>query len=98
MKAGIGRIVVAVLFLIGAGFARAQGTAQPPKGAIVLFDGKDLSQWVHPDGAAEVNPETKDIITKQKFSDFTLHAEFWVPKLAPEVKGQARGNSGIFLV
>ena len=38
-----------------------------------------------------------DLQTKQKFQDIQLHDEFKEPKLAPEVKGQARGNSGVYL-
>ena len=79
----------------------------PPKDATVLFDGKDLSNWVYKkdnseakwillgDGVMQVNGG--DIITKQKFGDFTLHVEFWVPNMPPDVKGQGRGNSGVYL-
>jgi hypothetical protein len=76
----------------------------PPEGAIVLFDGKDLSQWTGKGGKAswkvengyfEVN-RTGGINTKEKFKDFKLHIEWSSPK---EVKGdsQGRGNSGVFL-
>jgi hypothetical protein len=79
-----------------------------PTDAIVLFDGKDLSQWksankdggeakwiVH-DGVFTVDKKTGDILTKQKFGDFQLHIEWCVPV---DITGesQARGNSGIFL-
>jgi hypothetical protein len=80
---------------------------KPPKGAMVLFDGKDGSQWVHRgsgkpfewtlvEGAMEVKPGTGDIQTKQEFGDFQLHVEFMVP-LMPEAQGQARGNSGVYM-
>ncbi len=82
-------------------------SAKPPKGAIVLFDGRDYSQWQGKrggpvkwnivEGAMEVVPETGDIVTKQKFGDCKLHVEFNVPQMAPDVKGQKRGNSGIYL-
>ena len=78
----------------------------PPADAIVLFDGKDLSQWQSgrvggsvkwdiQDGAAVVN-RTGSISTKQEFGDCQLHIEWATPA---EVKGtgQGRGNSGIFL-
>jgi hypothetical protein len=78
----------------------------PPPGAVVLFDGKDESQWIYKkgggpttwpvvDGAMEVHGG--NIITKDKFGDFTLHIEFWCPNLPPNVKGQGRGNSGVYL-
>jgi Domain of Unknown Function (DUF1080) len=82
-------------------------TADAPSDAIVLFDGKDLSQWASAkDGSAakwaikdgsymEVMPETGDIQTKMKFGDCQLHLEWSAPD---EVKdaGQWRGNSGVF--
>jgi hypothetical protein len=80
----------------------------PPKGAVVLFDGKDTSAWevaggkpvgwtLLGDGSMEVVPKSGSITTKEKFQDFQLHVEFWLPKLAPEVKSQARANSGVYL-
>ena len=81
--------------------------AKPPAGAIVLFDGEDISHWQSAkggdptwtvtDGALEVNPKTGDIVTRDKFEDCTLHVEFRTPTPAPDDKGQHRGNSGIFL-
>jgi hypothetical protein len=82
--------------------------AKPPKGAIVLFDGKDLSgwttkngkpaEWKVEDGYAEIVSGKGDIMTKEKFGpDFKLHVEFWLPKMPPDVKGQARANSGVYL-
>jgi hypothetical protein len=78
----------------------------PPKDAVVLFDGKDLSRWQkYPgggdvtwklvDGAMEV--AGGDIITKDKFRDMKLHLEF-MPPFMPEATGQARGNSGVFVM
>lgn len=77
-----------------------------PSDAIVLFDGKDLSQWenskgqaagwtVH-DGVFTVKKGTGDIRTKQKFNDFQLHLEWCIPE-GIEGTNQARGNSGVFL-
>ena len=67
----------------------------PPKDAIVLFDGTNLDQWTKADGKspaewtlkdgyAEGKPPTSgghgnDIQTKQKFKDYNLHLEFWLP-------------------
>jgi hypothetical protein len=77
-----------------------------PSDAIVLFDGKNLSQWENSKGApAEwtvhngvftVKKGTGDIQTKQKFSDFQLHLEWCIPE-GIEGESQARGNSGLFL-
>src|SRR5690242_291420 len=80
--------------------------AQPdgaPSDAILLFDGKDLSQW-NPsrrpwkleNGYFEVVPNAGDLATKQKFGDVQLHIEWAAPV---EIRGnsQNRGNSGIFL-
>lgn len=38
-----------------------------------------------------------DLRTKQAFGDFKLHAEFWLPELPPDVTGQNRANSGVYL-
>ncbi|OJV86499.1 MAG: hypothetical protein BGO34_05930 [Bacteroidia bacterium 44-10] len=77
-----------------------------PSDAIILFDGKDLSQWENKDGKAAgwtvadgvftVKKGTGDIRTKQKFNDFQLHIEWRIPE-GIEGKSQARGNSGVFL-
>ena len=83
--------------------------AEPPSDAIVLFDGKNLDLWraegpdttkaagwkVH-DGIMTVDKKAKGIITKQRFVDYQLHAEFRIPENITG-SGQARGNSGIFL-
>jgi len=72
----------------------------PPADAIVLFDGKDLSQWNNGDkwlvndGYAVV--QKSDILTKQSFGDYQLHVEFATPEKVSG-RGQGRGNSGIFL-
>ncbi len=80
---------------------------QPPSDAIILFDGKDLNEWMNKDGnqagwiveegAVTVKPKTGVIKSKQKFEDVQLHIEWRAPA---EVKGdgQGRGNSGIFLM
>jgi hypothetical protein len=72
---------------------------------ITLFDGSNLGNWEHTNGAAPTWPVSGgsaevlggDIRTKQAFRDFKLHVEFWIPNLPPEVTGQARGNSGVYL-
>jgi len=86
-------------------------SVKPPAGAIVLFDGTSLDNWVTRNsngkepakwklvdgGAMEVIPKTGDIITKQKFDGrFKLHVEFRVP-YEPKSSGQGRGNSGVYL-
>ena len=80
--------------------------AERPGNAVVLFDGKDESQWLvygsdKPadwpiEGGALVTKD-HDIATKEKFKDFRLHIEFNEPQLGPEFKGQDRGNSGVYL-
>jgi hypothetical protein len=84
--------------------------AKPPSGAIVLFDGKGFGEWEPAGKKPGVNSvqwkrvgdamETKkgagSIVTKKKFTDFKLHVEFRTPFM-PEQRGQARGNSGVYL-
>lgn len=81
----------------------------PPSDAIVLFDGKNLDEWVSveggapakwtlKDGAITVAPGTKDIKTKKEFGDMQLHIEWRSPAVTdPSKVSQGRGNSGIFL-
>ena len=83
--------------------------ANAPSDAIVLFDGKNLDEWVSAqdhtpakwtvaDGILTVN-KTKgvgNIETKRRFKDYQLHIEWRIPE---NITGsdQARGNSGVFL-
>jgi hypothetical protein len=80
--------------------------ANPPGDAIVLFDGKDLSQWrdkktggdaqwTVADGVA--TSAKGDIVTTNKFGDIQLHLEFREPTPA-KGDGQGRGNSGVFFM
>ncbi len=82
-------------------------TVNPAGGTdrVVLFDGSNLANWRHPDGRAAQWPLVDgaaevccgDLRTKDSFGDFKLHVEFWLPKLPPEVTGQDRANSGVYL-
>jgi len=78
-----------------------------PSDAIVLFDGKNLDQWVQNndkspakwdvhDGIVTVNKNYGNIETKQSFTNYQLHIEWREPE-GLEGTGQARGNSGVFL-
>jgi len=75
---------------------RKAGRAGKP---ITLFNGRDLSgwkvrdakkadSWRVADGVMENTPHGTDIITEQKFTDFTLHVEF---------KMVEKSNSGVYL-
>ncbi|MFI7672782.1 family 16 glycoside hydrolase [Actinophytocola sp. NPDC049390] len=76
-----------------------------PGQRIVLFDGTNLNAWEARSGGAATWPISGgsmeslggDIRTRQKFGDFRLHVEWYEPQYPPEVTGQARGNSGVFL-
>ena len=79
--------------------------AEPPSDAIVLFDGKNLDAWdkqawtVNDDGSMTVKPGSGDMGTKQKFGSVQLHIEFATPaEVDKNETGQARGNSGVFLM
>ena len=69
--------------------------AQPPAGAVVLFDGSNTDQFT----VAEM---TKDGLLKEgadvkpMFQDFDMHVEYRLPYM-PNKIGQARGNSGCYL-
>ena len=76
-----------------------------PSDAIVLFDGKDLSQWKSGDGAAKWKVEngyaevngTGTIETRKEFGDCQIHLE-WASPAKVESSSQGRGNSGVFLM
>lgn len=88
----------------------APGPAEPvppPSDAIVLFGGKDLSEWVNvkdgapagwkvEDGVFVVDKKVGNIATKRSFANYQLHIEWRVPA-GTTGSGQARGNSGLFL-
>jgi hypothetical protein len=80
-----------------------------PSDAIVLFDGKNLDEWVSAqdkspakwivaDGVLTVSkaPGVGNIETKRAFRNYQLHIEWKIPE---NITGsdQARGNSGVFL-
>ena len=83
--------------------------AAPPSDAIVLFDGKDLSEWVSAQDGSPAKwivangvmtvlkaPGVGNIQTKRTFRNYQLHIEWKIPE---NITGtdQARGNSGVFL-
>src|SRR5262249_39333941 len=76
-----------------------------PSDALVLFDGRELSQWKATkggpavwevqDGALLVKKGSGDIETQRSFQDLQLHIEWRIPKSITG-EGQHRGNSGVF--
>jgi hypothetical protein len=82
-------------------------SSRTPSDAIVLFDGRDASEWRSRDtqpsrwkvenGYLEVVSGAGGISTVRAFGDCQLHIEWAVPS-SPVGAGQARGNSGVFLM
>ncbi len=79
----------------------------PPSDAVILFDGKNLDEWVSvkdkgpagwkvADGVMTVVKSAGNIETKRSFHNYQLHIEWRVPENVTGT-GQARGNSGLFL-
>jgi hypothetical protein len=79
----------------------------PPSDAIILFDGKNLDEWVSAqdhspakwivsDGILTVSKAAGNIETKRSFKNYQLHIEWRIPENVTGA-GQARGNSGVFL-
>ena len=69
--------------------------AKPPKGALVLFDGGGVGEWVN-GSLAEGDLLNVGTETKQKFRSVFLHLEFRTPFM-PYARGMGRGNSGVYL-
>ncbi|HYT74311.1 MAG TPA: DUF1080 domain-containing protein [Vicinamibacterales bacterium] len=85
------------------------GTADsaPPTDAVVLFDGKNLDEWVSgkektppkwvvADGVLTVDKKAGNIETRRSFKNYQIHLEWRIPTGVTS-EGQARGNSGLFL-
>lgn len=82
---------------------------KPPSDAVVLLNGKDLSQWqmekdgspakwtFEKGGVMTVKKGTGNVKTRQGFGSCQLHVEWRTPATI-EGEGQGRGNSGIFLM
>jgi hypothetical protein len=79
----------------------------PPSDAVVLFDGRNLDEWVNQrdkspagwtvaNGVMTVNKQVGNIETKRTFRNYQLHIEWLIPEHITG-EGQARGNSGVFL-
>ena len=73
---------------------------KPPEGAIVLFDGTNTNEWNGgrlDEKTKLLNTDGRDIVTKRKFNNYTMHLEFLLP-FRPDARGQGRGNSGFYQV
>ncbi len=68
---------------------------KPPANAIVLFDGTSADEFEN--GKIVMgNLLAANCWSKRKFGDHTLHVEFRTP-FKPKARGQARGNSGVYV-
>jgi len=81
---------------------------KPPSDALILFDGKNLDEWVSAqdrsqpakwivsNGIVTVAKNAGNIETRRLFHNYQFHVEWRVPENITG-SGQARGNSGLFL-
>jgi hypothetical protein len=75
----------------------------PPEGAVSLFDGNNITNWERTplhwcltgDGAMEVC--SSSFKTLEEYGSGLYHIEFRTPFM-PSERGQARGNSGVYLL
>jgi hypothetical protein len=86
----------------------ADKPGSPPGDATVLFDGtkksleanfKSGDKWEVDEKNGWATVKGTDIESKEKYGDIQLHLEFATPeKVDPNAKGQARGNSGVYIM
>jgi hypothetical protein len=113
-KTGIRGFVIALVSTLAVSSHFCAEEAQPkavsalpgevPSDAVVLFDGKNLSEWVHTDGTPAswvVSDGTMTVAkggikTKKEFGDIQIHLEFRTPAPA-RGEDQDRGNSGVYI-
>lgn len=77
---------------------------RPPAGAVVLFNGTDVSNWRQRDGKPAtwtvedgvMTVAKGDILSDETYRDARIHLEFRCPDM-PEATGQAKGNSGVYV-
>jgi type 1 glutamine amidotransferase len=84
------------------------GPTPAPEGAKLLMEPGNTSAWAHADGrdcewlesdgVFTVRPGTGDVFTREHFSDGLIHLEFSPSEHPDQVKGQGRGNSGVYLM
>ena len=106
-------LALCALPVLAAGKPEPQPQAIDPGGpgkaasdAVVLFDGRDVSQWTRPDGTPTgckvINGEmacragSGNAVSKAKFRSIQLHLEFDIPNML-EQESQMKGNSGVYL-
>ncbi len=81
---------------------------EAPSDAIILFSGKNMSQWqrksgqpamceIGKDGSFTIEKGSGDIATKQAFGNCQLHIEWREPAVVVG-SSQTRGNSGIYMM
>lgn len=71
-----------------------------PSDAIVLFDGRDLSQWETNEWRVvdgQIEALAGNLVSRQRFGDIQLHVEWLAP---PDFEGPwyDRGNNGVMLM
>jgi hypothetical protein len=107
-SAGGGSAGASVAPTSGSDAGKGGEAAEPEPERIVLFDGTSLDEWqslgggaagwqLPGDGTMVVVAGSGYIVTRRTFEDVFVHVEYKTPTFPPNVTGQARGNSGIYL-
>jgi hypothetical protein len=84
------------------------GSAPDEPDRIVLLDGTNLDEWqsvgggdaeweLPGDGSMVIVAGSGNIETRRTFEDLFVHVEYKTPAFPPNVTGQDRGNSGVYL-
>ncbi len=73
------------------------GEGRPPSDAIVLFGGKDLSEWLPSEWTVAhgwMEATDGNLTTRERFGDCQLHLEWQAPEV-PSEDPMNRGNNGV---
>jgi hypothetical protein len=96
-----------IAWLVAASIGVLVGLGEPPAGSVGLVRDGAMQGWMRDGGGrvgwevdgdvVRVVPGSGSIRTEREFGDAFIHVEFRLPRVAEQVTGQARSNSGVYV-